>query len=147
LTGLIIGLSSAATAFFSVYLGRMGDRVGHRRIVIAGLLAAGVVFLLQCLVDAGWQLLGLQVLYGMALGGVVPGISALLAVTTRQGDEGAVYGLDNSITSGARVVGPLLGVGISAWLGLRTVFGTAGLLYLMAGLLALLGLSKLGGRQ
>ncbi|HSO20881.1 MAG TPA: MFS transporter, partial [Desulfosarcina sp.] len=28
LTGLIIGLSSAATAFFSVYLGRMGDRAG-----------------------------------------------------------------------------------------------------------------------
>ncbi|MGD9251906.1 MAG: hypothetical protein PVG19_11805, partial [Desulfobacterales bacterium] len=58
------------------------------------------------------------------------------------GDEGAVYGLDSSITSGARVIGPLLGVGIAAWMGVRTVFLTAGLLYLLAALLAFLSLPR-----
>ncbi len=141
-TGLVIGFSSAATAVFSVYLGRQGDRRGHRRTVVAGLVVAGLLFILHALVGAGWQLLGLQLLYGIALGGIVPGISALLAVTTRQGDEGAVYGLDNAITSGARVVGPLLGVGIAAWFGPRMVFGAAALLYLTAGLLAARGLPR-----
>ena len=141
-TGLVIGASSAATAIFSIYLGRMGDRSGYRRIVIICLAATGFLFLLQAAVTAGWQLLGLQVLYGIALGGIVPGISALLAVFSRQGDEGAVYGLDNAINSGARMIGPLLGVGIAAWIGVRMVFGTAALLYLMAALLAAWGLPQ-----
>ena len=122
-TGLVIGLSSASTAFFSVYLGRLGDRKGHRPIVVVGLLAAALLFVLHGLAITGWHLLGLQILYGIALGGIVPGISAMLATTTRQGDEGAVYGLDNAVTSAARMVGPLLGVGIAAWFGTRAVFG------------------------
>jgi DHA1 family multidrug resistance protein-like MFS transporter len=141
-TGIVIGLSSAATAFFSIYLGRMGDRSGYRRTVIVCLLVVFVLFLLQALVSAGWQLLVLQMLYGIALGGIVPGISALLAVYSRQGDEGAVYGLDNAITSGARMIGPMLGVSIAAWFGVRMVFGAAALLYLTAALLAVWGLPK-----
>jgi len=141
-TGIVIGASSAATAIFSVYLGRLGDRSGYRRIVIIGLVVTAFLFCLQAAVTAGWQLLGLQVLYGVALGGIVPGISALLAVFSRQGDEGAVYGLDTAITSGARMIGPLLGVGISAWFGVRAVFATAALLYLLAALLAAWGLPQ-----
>lgn len=141
-TGFVIGLSSAATAFFSIYLGRLGDRAGHRRTVVIGMLGAAFLLFLQSLVGAGWQLLVLQMFYGMAMGGIVPGISAMLAITTRPGDEGAVYGLDSSITSGARVFGPLLGVAIAAWLGPRAVFGAAALLYLLAGLLAIRGLPK-----
>jgi len=139
-TGIVIGACSAATAIFSVYLGRLGDRSGYRRIVIASLVITSLLFVLQALVTAGWQLLGLQVLYGIALGGIVPGISALLALFSGQGDEGAVYGLDTAITSGARVIGPLLGVGIAAWIGPRMVFVTAALLYLAAALLAAWGL-------
>ena len=40
-----------------------------------------------------------------AIGGMIPSISALLARYTRPGLEGAVYGLDNSIGSGARAGG------------------------------------------
>jgi DHA1 family multidrug resistance protein-like MFS transporter len=142
LTGLTIGIASAATAIFAVFLGRWGDRTDHRRILIACSLFCSVFFLLQTIVNNGWQLLALQALTGAALGGIIPGISALLANYTRQGDEGAIYGLDNSIVSGARVVGPMLGVSVAMWLGLRAVFATAALLYLSAAMLAVLGLTK-----
>ena len=135
-TGLVIGLASGATAAFAVILGRLGDRIGHRRILITCSLFCFVFFALQSLADSGWQLLVLQTLTGASLGGIVPGISALLAKSTRHGDEGAVYGLDNSIVSGARVVGPLLGAGIAVGFGLRAVFTAAALLYLVAALLA-----------
>ena len=141
-TGIVIGAASTAMALCSIYLGRMGDRSGHRRIVITCLFGAGLLFFLQGLVNAGWQLLVLQMLYGVALGGTVTGISALLAIHSQSGDEGAVYGLDSSITSGARVIGPLLGVGIAAWMGVRAVFLTAGLLYSLAALLAFLSLPR-----
>lgn len=142
LTGLTIGIASAATAVFAVFLGRWGDRTGHRRILIACSLLCSVFFLLQTIVNNGWQLLALQAFTGAALGGIVPGISALLANYTRQGDEGAIYGLDNSIVSGARAVGPMLGVSVAIWLGLRAVFATAALLYLAAAMLALFGLQQ-----
>lgn len=142
LTGLTIGLASAATAVFAVFLGRLGDRVGHRRVLIACSLGCCVFFLLQAMVNSGWQLFALQAFTGAALGGIVPGISALLANYSRQGDEGAIYGLDNSIVSGARAVGPMLGVSVGIWLGLRAVFASAALLYLSAALLAVFGLRQ-----
>ncbi|KPJ75399.1 MAG: MFS transporter [Deltaproteobacteria bacterium SG8_13] len=141
-TGLVVGIAAAATTVFAVLLGRLGDRIGHRRILIACSFCCFGFFTLQALATGGWQLLLLQALTGMALGGIVPGISALLANYTRLGDEGAAYGLDNSVVSGARMVGPLLGVGIGMWLGLRAVFVAAALLYLVAAALASLGLPK-----
>jgi len=142
LTGLVIGLASASTAIFAVFLGKWGDRTGHRRILITCSLCCFVLFLLLATVNSGWQVLVLQTLIGAALGGIVPGISALLARFTRQGDEGAIYGLDNSIVSAARVVGPMLGVSVALGLGFRAVFITAALLYLAAALLTVFGLSK-----
>ena len=141
-TGLVIGIASGSTASFAILLGRWGDRTGHRRILITCSFLCFILFLLQSLVVNGWQLLLLLTLTGAALGGIIPGISALLANYTRQGDEGAVYGLDNSIVSAARVVGPMLGVAVAMWLGLRAVFATAAVLYLAAALMALFGLPK-----
>jgi len=135
-TGLVVGTAAAATTVFAVYLGRLGDRIGHRPIVVVSFLAAGVFFLGQSFVTAGWQLLALQAAVGVFLGGIVPGISVLLARFTRCGDEGAVYGLDNAVTSGARALAPMLGVAIALAWGYRAVFAAAGLLYLAGGLLA-----------
>lgn len=69
--------------------------------------------------------------------------SALLpADGCRIGDEGAVYGIDNSIVSGARVVGPMLGVSIAMGFGLRAVFVAGALIYFGAAGLAVVGLPK-----
>jgi len=136
-TGLVIGAAAAAAAVFSVFFGRLGDRTGHRQIVIACALAGSFSFFLQVWVGSGWQFLALHLLAGIAHGGIVTGVSALLARYTRCGEEGAVYGLDNSINSGARALAPMIGVSIAMWLGLRAVFGAIALLYLTAASLAL----------
>lgn len=135
-TGLVIGSASATTTLSAFVLGRLGDRLGHRRLVILSSLAAALLYLPQSFVTAGWQLLLLQAGVGLAMGGVVPSISALLANYTPAGDEGAVFGLDNSINSGARALAPLAGTGIAAALGLRATFAVTALLLLGAGALA-----------
>jgi len=135
-TGLVIGIGAATTTLSSIYLGRLGDRIGHRRIVIAGVILAALLYLPQSLVTAGWQLLVLQALIGVAMGGIIPGLSALLARYTQSGEEGAVFGLDNSIQAAARSVAPLIGAGVAMWFGLRAVFIATALFYLVAGLLA-----------
>ena len=139
-TGLTIGSAATAAAVFSVVFGRLGDRTGQRRIVIACALAGCISFLLQAWAGSGWQVLLLQFLAGISHGGIVTGVSALLARYTQCGEEGAVYGLDNSINSGARALAPMIGVSIAMWLGFRAVFGAISLLYLTAAMLALWGL-------
>ena len=141
-TGFVIGISSIATAFFAMFLGRLGDRIGHRGIIIICSFLCFLFFIFQSLAYMAWHILILQILTGAALGGIVPGISALLARTTQHGDEGVVYGLDTSIVSGARFVGPILGVSIAMGFGLRAVFITAALIYLFAALMAFIALPR-----
>lgn len=144
-TGLVVGVAAAAGTASAVYLGRLGDRVGHRRVLIASALAASVLYVPQSFVTQAWQLLALQALTGVAIGGIIPALSALLAGFTEPGREGAVYGLDNSVVAGARAVAPLLGTGVAVWLGLRGTFLATGLLFLLTALLAGRWLPAVGG--
>jgi DHA1 family multidrug resistance protein-like MFS transporter len=141
-TGLVIGSAAAAAAVFGVFIGRTGDRTGHRRILILCSLAGFAAFLLQGWVTQGWQFLLLQIGAGIAHGGIITGVGALLARYTLHGEEGAVYGLDNSINSGARALAPMIGVTVAIWFGYRAVFASVSLLYLAAALAALWGLPR-----
>ncbi len=130
MTGIIIGIESGAATLSAVYLGRLGDRIGHRQIIIASALAATIFYIPQIFVTEAWQLLVLQGMTGIAMGGLIAAPSALLAQYTDPGEEGAVYGIDNSVVSGARALAPLIGAGIAAWLGYRGVFVVAVILML-----------------
>lgn len=135
-TGLVIGIAATTTTLSAIVLGGLGDRIGHRRIAVISSGFAAVLYLSQSLVTTGWQLLVLQALIGVAMGGIMPAISALLADLTQRGSEGAVYGLDNSIRAGSRTVAPLLATAIAVWLGLRATFIATALLFLVTALLA-----------
>ncbi|MBZ0304395.1 MAG: MFS transporter [Anaerolineae bacterium] len=143
-TGLMIGISSAAATATGIYFGRLGDRIGHRKIVVGSAVIAGLSLLPQALVTETWQLIVLYALTGAASGGLVASPSALLAEYTDPGEEGAVYGLDNSIVAGGRALAPLIGSGLAIWLGYRGVFGVAAL---MMGALVVVALRGLPERQ
>ena len=147
LTGIIVGTASVSSAACSVFLGRLGDRIGHHMILIVSAMTCALFFFLQSLATSAYQLLAAQVLTGAAMGGIGPSISALLAKFTQHGEEGAVYGLDNSITSGGRALGPLVGVGISALLGLRAVFVAIAIIYLIVASVAAFFIPRPKGKQ
>jgi DHA1 family multidrug resistance protein-like MFS transporter len=136
-TGMVVGTNSVFVTLSAIYLGRLGDRIGHRLILICCFVGGALAFLPQGFVVFPWQLLVLQALAGAASGGIVPSISALLARYTPPGEEGVVYGLDNSVTSGARALAPLFGASVAMWMGLRTTFTAICLLFFMAGFLSL----------
>lgn len=110
--GLIVGIAAATGTVSAIYLGRLGDRIGHRPILIVCAAAAALLYLPQSFVTAVWQLLVLQALTGVAVGGLTPSVAALLSRYTQPGQEGSVYGLDNAIVSASRTVAPLLGAAV-----------------------------------
>lgn len=136
-TGLMIGIASAAGTASAIYLGKLGDRIGHKQVLVVSALVAAAVYLPQALVQSAWQLLALQALTGAAVGGVMPSLSALLNHYTDPGEAGAVYGLDNSIVAGARAVAPLLGAALVFLFGFRSLFVIASLMFGVTALLAL----------
>ncbi len=132
ITGVMISLSSAATVLTSIYAGRLGDRIGHRRVLAVSLLLGAIIYLPQGLVGSVWQLIFLQMLAGAAVGGIGPALNALLARYVRQGHEGAVYGLDNSTISASRAIAPMIGASIVAALSIRWLFAATAVVLLLS---------------
>lgn len=136
IAGITGGLTYGASSVSAIFLGRIGDRVGHRRILAGCALLAGVIYLPQGWSGAVWQLVLLQTLAGVASGGLLPSVSALLARHSQPGEEGSVYGLDNSVGSAARSVAPLLGSGLVEFFGIPAAFLASAVVYLFMGALA-----------
>jgi DHA1 family multidrug resistance protein-like MFS transporter len=130
-TGLMIGAVAGASALSGVYLGRLGDRVGHEKIMLASAIACALFYLPQPFVTTPWQLISLQALAGLAIGGLLSPMAALLNLWTPPGTQGATYGLENSIAAGGRTIAPLLAAAIASWWNVRAVFGAVAVVYLL----------------
>jgi DHA1 family multidrug resistance protein-like MFS transporter len=141
-TGLVVGVASAAGVATGIYLGKLGDEIGHRRVLIGCAIVAALFSIPQAFVVAPWQLLALQAITGAAVGGLTPALSALLARFTLAGSEGAVYGLDSSLVSAARAAAPLVGAVVVAAFGLREIFIASAAIYGLIALVALLRLPE-----
>lgn len=131
LTGLIIGLASFTSALSGMWLGKLGDRIGHSKVMIGAALVAALCYAPQAFVTSVWQLLLLQGLQGFAAGGLIPALSALMNLWSPAGNQGATYGLDTSVNAAARSVAPMIGAAVAIWFGLRGVFGATTLVYVL----------------
>ncbi len=134
--GLMLAVSSATSTFGAVYLGSLGDRISHRKVLFWCALIAMALYIPQVFVANVWQLLILQGMAGIAGGGLVAAPSALLSRYTDKGSAGAVYGLDNSVWSASKAVAPLLGATIAIWIGMRGAFAASALVFGMIALIA-----------
>lgn len=141
-TGLVTGVYAGMLTVSSIYLGRLGDRIGHRRVVLVSVLLVALLYLPQSLVMQSWQLLLLLALVGAAMGGVIPTLSALMAGFSNPGEAGLVYGLDNSVRAAARSVAPLIGSIVALWFGLRGAFIATGAIFFLTWVLAALRLPE-----
>ncbi len=131
IAGAVTAAASLTSTLSGVALGYLGDRIGHRRVLIACAIGAVALYIPQAFVDRVWQLILLQGMVGFALGGLVAAPAALMAQYTEPGEEGAVYGLDNSVVAGSRAVAPLAGSMVALAFGLRGTFIATALLFVV----------------
>jgi MFS transporter, DHA1 family, multidrug resistance protein len=134
LTGLVTGVNAAAGALGAYCLGQLGDRRGHERILLVGALVAAVSYGAQYLVNSPACFLPLQAAGGLAMGGILTSIGALVAKTVVPGREGMGFGLSGTAACMANALGPMTGSAVAACLGLRVPFLLAASAFIMAGL-------------
>ncbi|MCZ2899553.1 MFS transporter [Burkholderia thailandensis] len=135
---LISGLAMSAAALGSIVsasqLGKLADRIGHSTVIVAALAAAALLLVPQAFVTASWQLVALRFLMGLALGGLLPCIAAVVRHNVPESIVGTVLGYSLSSQFAGQVAGPLLGGFVGGHAGMRAVFlATSALLLLCAG--------------
>ena len=119
--GLAMGLYGLTQALFQLPIGLASDRIGRKRVIVAGLLVFAAGSLIAAMADS---LTGLMV--GRAIqgaGAVSAAVTALLADLTRDGVRtkamAMVGGSIGLMFALALVLAPLL----NAWIGLSGIFG------------------------
>ena len=142
LVGVVTSASMAASAVGAVVVGRIGDRLGLRRVLTASIAGCAVCYLLQTGVGNIQQLLLLRALAGFAMGGTLTALSTALSAAAPEGYQGTVFGLGSSVVSVANAIGPMLGGAIAASWGLRMPFLAAGLGFAVATGILIVGRSN-----
>lgn len=147
MTGFVQGATAFTSAIAAGWLGRLGDRRGHYQILIVSAIAAGFFYIPQALATSAWHLIFFQALAGIAVGGLMPATAALMNLWAPVGNQGATYGLDNSIQASARAVAPMIGAGIALWFGMRGVFAGAAVVYILIAFVAVQVVNNAVARQ
>jgi MFS family permease len=122
----VAGLVMAAAALGSIIsasrLGKLADRVGHWTVIVGCLLAAAALLVPQAFVTAGWQLIALRFLMGLALGGLLPCVATVIRHNVPERSTGSILGLSTSSQYVGQVAGPLAGGFVGGHVGMRAVF-------------------------
>jgi MFS transporter, DHA1 family, tetracycline resistance protein len=102
-----IGVMAAVAQ--GLLVGRLAERFGEGRVMIAGLLGTAAGLLLVAVSQSLWVLLpGLAVL-AVGSGLVFAATTALISLTAGEGEQGSVLGLTASVGGAARIAGPVIG--------------------------------------
>ena len=139
-TGVIFTVAGVVAALSSVIWGRLGDRIGYRRLLIAMALGAGLIYIPQGLVVSVVQLIVLRGILGIFDGGLLPSANALIAASAppdrpgQRSSHGTTYGLVYLANGLGFALGPLSGGLIAATLGLRDVFFVTAAILLAIGI-------------
>ncbi|QKJ87883.1 MFS transporter [Paramixta manurensis] len=122
--GLVMSAAALGSILSAPRLGRLADRIGHWKVLTGGLACCAVLLIPQAFITAAWQLVALRFLMGMALGGLLPCVTAIIRHNVPEGQVGRMLGYSTSAQYIGQVTGPLFGGFIGGSIGMRTVFLT-----------------------
>jgi DHA1 family multidrug resistance protein-like MFS transporter len=122
ISGVIASVPGVASLISAPKLGKLGDKIGPQRILIAMLLLSVLLLIPMAFVHNAWQLAVLRFLLGAADGALLPAVQALLVYNCTNKIAGRVFSYNQSFRDVGNVTGPILGALVSASFGLRAVF-------------------------
>lgn len=122
LSGVIAALPGVSALMAAPRLGRLGDRIGTQRILLATMVISLLLFIAMSFVTSATQLGILRFLLGFADGAMMPAVQTLLVRHSRDNITGRIFGYNQSFMYLGNVAGPLLGAAVSAVAGFRWVF-------------------------
>ncbi|WP_312628172.1 multidrug efflux MFS transporter MdtG [Scandinavium sp.] len=122
ISGMIASVPGVAALMSAPRLGKLGDRIGPEKILIAALVISVLLLIPMAFVQSPWQLGLLRFLLGAADGALLPAVQTLLVYNSTNQIAGRIFSYNQSFRDIGNVTGPLIGASVSASFGFRTVF-------------------------
>ena len=141
--GLVFMAGAAAGALASPWAGRLSDKVGRRRVLVASMAGFTVAFALYAFIHSVAQAALIQLLEGATWGALGSAASAYVADVAGEEERGWAMGLYHRVYYAGWVVGPLLGGYLADQVGFRAMF-LVGASFTALGLAVLLALVREG---
>ncbi len=107
--GTISGVAAFTSAVAALVVGRLSDKLGHRRILLGCAAGTGLLYIPQAMARSVEALGWLRGLQGFFQGGMSPSTSALVAGSAPKDQVGTALGLSTSAGSIGFALGPLVG--------------------------------------
>ncbi|QBI21340.1 MFS transporter [Egibacter rhizosphaerae] len=108
MVGVVVGAYSATNLVANPFAGVLLDRLGRRRVLLAGLTLAAVAVACYPLAATPGQLLGIRLVHGIGGGIIVPAVFTLVGDLTRTHRRGRAMGRTGASIGLAAIVGPPL---------------------------------------
>jgi len=121
-TGLLLAVTGIASAFAAIVAGRLSDRAGHKVTLVTCTVLTGLLCFPHYSARTVAQLLVLRVLFGLAAGGMLPSMNALVANTVPRSSVGQAYGFTTTASAIGWAMGPALGGWAASAFGYRLPF-------------------------
>ncbi|NIF23450.1 multidrug efflux MFS transporter [Candidatus Pantoea multigeneris] len=131
ISGVIAAMPGVSALVAAPRLGKLGDRIGTQRILLATMTATFVLLIAMSFVTTPTQLGILRFLLGFADGAMMPAVQTLLVRHSRDNITGRIFGYNQSFMYLGNVAGPLLGAAVSALTGYRWVFASTALVVII----------------
>jgi MFS transporter, DHA1 family, multidrug resistance protein len=129
IAGTITGVGAFTAAVSALAIGRVSDRIGHRRALLACSVGMSALYFPHALVRSASALGVVRGLQGFFQGGISPSLSAMVVNLSPKDKTGAALGLTSSASSAGFAIGPVLGALILAATPTTTVFYVAGIAF------------------
>jgi DHA1 family multidrug resistance protein-like MFS transporter len=130
-TGFLLAIAGVASAISAGVIGKLGDRLGHKSVIVTCTVLTGLLSFPHYFAQSLPQLAVLRILLGLATGGMMPAMNALVAHVVPRSTIGQAYGFATTASSLGWAAGPALGGFAAAAFGYRWPFVMMGALLLL----------------
>lgn len=131
LAGITFSAAGLGNLLFARHWGKLGDDIGYEKVLSVLLLLSFLFVIPQAFVTHLWQLFVCRLLFGIAVGGMIPVTTALVRREAPIDIQGEVMGYTTSFRFLGNIIGPVFGGVVSGYVGISNVFIITGSLFLV----------------
>lgn len=126
--GILFCCQSIAFSFVASQLGFLASRLSEKSLIVLGFILIGLSLIIMPAMHSTWSLIIPCILFGVALGLIMPTLQAMLAEIAPEGCRASFMALNVTVQSLGRALGPLFaGIAFTTW-GIQGVFYSSAVL-------------------
>ena len=122
ISGLIVSVAGVSAIISSPTLGKIGDRIGNHKVLLAGLILSFVCFIPMAFVRTPFQLGVLRFFLGFSTGALMPSINTLISKISPPEGVSRIFSYNQMFNNFGQVIGPMLGSTVAHSMGYPSVF-------------------------